>query len=242
VSGQDREPFAGAAEAARLVQEVQNLGFDAARTIVERFVEVFAQFAAMNGGAGVQRRSSSSSSGGGSGDGGGGGGWPWFGSWGSEESVRQLRSNMQQATDAYVAILNQFNEAGLRMLDATRGCAPAGPGAEHDELRLPDVAPGGRASAKLWLHNTTASSAVGFRPWCPVLANHTGASLPVTAVTCSPTRIDRLDPGQSREVLVTVAVGEDASPGAYHGQLLVDGLPDVVFPLRVLVLPTTNRS
>ena len=240
MSSQDREPFAGAAEAARLVQEVQNLGFDAARTIVERFVEVFAQFAAVNGGAGAQRRSNS---GGGDGSGGGGGGgWPWFGSWGSEESVRVLQSNMQQATDAYVAILTQFNEAGIRMLDATRGCAPTGPGAQHDELRLPDVAPGGRASAKLWLHNTTASGAVGLRPWCPVLANHTGASLPVTAVACSPTRIDRLDPGESREVLVTVAVGEDASPGAYHGQLLVDGLPDVVFPLRVLVLPTTVRS
>ena len=41
---------------------------------------------------------------------------------------------------------------------------------------------------------------------------------------------------------MTVAVGEDASPGAYHGQLLVDGLPDVVFPLRIRVLPTTDRS
>ena len=43
MSGTDGEPFAGAADAARLVQEVQNLGFDAARTIVERFVEVFAR-------------------------------------------------------------------------------------------------------------------------------------------------------------------------------------------------------
>jgi hypothetical protein len=235
VSGADSEPFAGAAEAARLVQEVQNLGFDAARTIVERFVEVFAQFAAMNSGAGGPRS--------GSGVGGsGGGGGQWFGYWGSEESVRALRSNMQQATEAYVAILGQLNEAGLRLLDASRWWTPPGPRAEQPDLRLPDVAPGGRASAKLWLHNTTASEAVGLRPWCPVLASHTGDSLPVTAVTCSPTRIDRLEPDQSREILVTVAVGEDASPGAYHGQLLVDGLPDVVFPLRVQVLLTTDRS
>ena len=156
--------------------------------------------------------------------------------------MRALRSNMQQATEAYVAILGQLNEAGLRLLDASRWWPPPGAKAEQQELRLPDVAPGGRASAKLWLHNTTASEAVGLRPWCPVLASHTGASLPVTAVTCSPTRIDRLGPDQSREILVTVAVGEDASPGAYHGQLLVDGLPDVVFPLRVEVLPTTDRS
>ena len=237
MSGTDGEPFAGAAEAARLVQEVQNLGFDAARTIVERFVEVFAQFAAVSGGAGAGRSGS-----GAGGSSGGGGGGPWFGYWGSEDSVRALRSNMQQATEAYVAILGQLNEAGLRLLDASRWWTPPGPRPEQPELRLPDVAPGGRASAKLWLHNTTASEAVGLRPWCPVLASHTGASLPVTAVTCSPTRIDRLEPDQSREIIVTVAVGEDASPGAYHGQLLVDGLPDVVFPFRVEVLPTTDRS
>ena len=236
MSGADGEPFAGAAEAARLVQEVQNLGFDAARTIVERFVEVFAQFAAMNSGAGAARGGNT-----GGGDRSGSGG-PWFGYWGSEESVRALRSNMQQVTEAYVAILGQLNEAGLRLIDASRWWTPPGPRAEQHELRLPDVAPGGRASAKLWLHNTTASEAVGLRPWCPVLASHTGDSLPVTAVTCSPTRIDRLEADQSREILVTVAVAEDASPGAYHGQLLVDGLPDVVFPLRVQVLPTTDRS
>ncbi len=153
-----------------------------------------------------------------------------------------MQSNMQQATDAYVAILGQLNEASLRFLDATRWWAPPGPAAEQGELRLPDVAPGGRASAKLWLHNTTASGADGLRPWCPMLASHAGSSLPVTAVTCNPTRIDHLDPDQSREILVTVAVGEDATPGAYHGQLLVDGLPDVVFPLRVRVLPTTDQS
>ena len=39
-----------------------------------------------------------------------------------------------------------------------------------------------------------------------------------------------------------MAVGEDAAPGAYHGQLLVDGLPDVVFPLRARVLPAPNGS
>ena len=53
---------------------------------------------------------------------------------------------------------------------------------------------------------------------------------------------DRLEPGASRELLVTVAVAEDAIAGAYHGQLLVEGLADVVFPLRVRGLPTTSHS
>jgi hypothetical protein len=147
---------------------------------------------------------------------------------------------MQRAADSYLAIMGQINEAGLRFFDATRWWQFPRP--ERDDLLLPDVAPGGRVSARLWLHNTTASAAINLRPWCPGLANHTGASLPGTTVTCTPQRIDRLDPDASREILVTVAVGEDAAPGAYHGQLLVDGLPDVVFPLRIAVLPTTNVS
>ncbi|HEX3334513.1 MAG TPA: hypothetical protein VHS57_09235, partial [Acidimicrobiales bacterium] len=60
-----------------------------------------------------------------------------------------------------------------------------------------------------------------------------------SALTCQPDRIERLEPGESRELVVTLAVGEDATPGTYHGQLLVDGLPDVVFPLRVTVRAET---
>ena len=79
--------------------------------------------------------------------------------------MRALQSDMQRAADAYLAILGQLNEAGLRFLDATRWWEPAA--LEQGDLRLPDVAPGGRASARLWLHNTTASPATDLRPWCP---------------------------------------------------------------------------
>jgi hypothetical protein len=97
-------------------------------------------------------------------------------------------------------------------------------------------------SAKVWLHNTTASAEADLRPWCPGLASHGGAALAASAVSCAPERIDRLEPGASRELLVTVAVGEDTVAGAYHGQLLVDGLADVEIPLRVRVLPTTSDT
>ncbi len=227
MSGTDGDPFTtGAAEAARLARVVQDLGFDTARTIVERFVEIFAQFATTNGSTDGRRPN-------------GGGGQP-FRSGASDVQMRALQSDMQRAADAYVAVLGQLNDAGLRFLDATRWWEPAP--TEQGELRLPDVAPGGRASARLWLHNTTASPATDLRPWCPGLASHTGASLPATAVTCAPDRIGRLGPDESGEILVTVAIGEDAAPAAYHGQLLVDGLPDVVFPLRARVLPAPNGS
>ena len=226
MSNTEREPFtAGAAEAARLVQQVQDLGFQAARTIVERFGEIFAQFAASNGVAGPARQE---------------GGGPAAGVPGWDGSMRGLQSDMQRAADTYVAILGQLNEAGLRFLDATRWSES--PGADQHDLQLPDVAPGGRVSARLWLHNTTAAPARELRPWCPGLASHAGASFPATALTCAPGRIDRLDPGANCEILVTLTAGDDVSPGAYHGQILVDGLPDVVFALRARVLAAADRS
>ncbi len=232
-------PFAdNAAEAARLVREVQDLGFDAAQTIVGRFCELFGQFAAGNAATGGARQE-----GGGSGGGAGvgsGGGSP-FGFWGSGRSRQALQADMQRAADSYLAIMGQMNEAGLRFLDATRWWQQA-PSTEQGELRLPDVAPGGRVSARLWLHNTTAAPAVALRPWCPGLTSPNGASLPTHTVTCAPERIARLEPDASAELLVTAAVEDTAAPGVYHGQLLVDELPDVVFPLRLRVLASTAAS
>ncbi|HEX3332996.1 MAG TPA: hypothetical protein VHS57_01555, partial [Acidimicrobiales bacterium] len=211
------DPFAeGAAEAARLAKEVQEFGFTAAQSVVERFVEMCGQFTAPGGDAEEPR---------------GDQGWVpppfWFRD--SDESLRKLQSDMVRATDAYLGVLRQFNEASLRFFDASRFAeaskwwTPSKP--EGVDLLLPQVAPGGRASARLWLHNTTSSAADGLRPWCPGLTGHSGASIAASALTCQPDRIERLEPGESRELVVTLAVGEDATPGTYHGQLLVDGLP-----------------
>ena len=99
---------------------------------------------------------------------------------------------------------------------------------------------GGRVSAHLWLHNTTSSSASGIRPWCPGLTSHSGVALPSSAITCAPARIELLDPGASVDILVTAAIGDEAPAGTYHGLVLADGLPEVVFPLRIRVQPATE--
>jgi hypothetical protein len=214
---------AGAAEAARLAREVQDLGFATARSIVERFVEMCTQFTATNRDEpGPQ---------------GDHGERPfWFG--GSGASMQQMQSDMLRASEAYLAVMTQFNEASLRFLDPGRWSSA--PSADHEDLVLPQVAPGGRASARLWLHNTTAEAASDLRAWCPGLVSHSGATIPSVALTCQPERIDRLEPDASCELVVTVVVAEDTAPGTYHGQLLVDGLPDVVFPIRVQVRPATD--
>ncbi|HEY6474891.1 MAG TPA: hypothetical protein VIY26_18505 [Acidimicrobiales bacterium] len=236
MSTTDGDAFAaGAADAARLAKDVQDLGFATARSIVERFVDLFAQFAGAGPpGAGTAAGGESAASGRGA----DAKAAPfWLG--GSDGSMRKLQADMVQATDAYLSLMGQFSEASLGLFDTTRWWQPSS--AEHDDLLLPQVAPGGRASARVWLHNTTASTASGLRPWCPGLATHSGGTLPAAAVTCQPERIDRLESGASSDVLVTVAVPDDAVPGTYHGQLLVEGLPDVVFPLRVRVQPATDR-
>jgi hypothetical protein len=223
MSEADGERFAsGAAEATRLAREVQELGFATARTVVERFAEMFAEFATTSGDTDTAQRA--------------GGCAPplWFS--GADGSMRKLQSDMLRATDAYLAVLGQLNEASLRFFDASRW--QGAPSAEQSDLVLPQVAPGGRSSARLWLHNTAPSAAVRLRPWCPGLTSSFGASLASEAITCQPERVD-LDPRSSKELVVTVAVGADAAPGTYLGHLLVDGLSDVAFPLRVVVRPGT---
>lgn len=231
---------AGTAEAARLAKEVQDLGFATARTIVERFVDMFAQFSGANGG-GASGGGGGASSGSGSGatnaDGADARPPFWFG--GSETSMRNMQADMQQATDSYLSLMNQFTETSLKFFDTTRWWQPPAEG--KDDLLVPRVAAGGRASARLWLHNTTATAASGLRPWCPGLTSAGGATLATTALTCQPERIERLEAGASSEVLVTVAVPDDAAPGTYHGQLLVDGLPDLAFAVRVPVQPSADR-
>ena len=222
----DRNAFTvGATEATRLAKEIQDLGFDAARTVVDRFVDLFGQYAS----AAYDRKRNDT----------------------CDPVVRpsvhfradtggfdRLQSDMQRAADSYLAVLSQLNEVSLRFFDSTdprRGAEP-----DDQGLELPDVEPGGRSSARLWLHNTTTSTAVDLRPWIPALSSHSGASLPPAVVTFTPERIKRLDPGMSREVLVLISVGEDAVPAPYHGQILIERLPDAVFPVTVRVRPPSG--
>src|ERR1700722_5319513 len=101
MSGTNDETLkAGAAEAARLVQEVQELGFHAARTVVERFCDLFTQFAATSGAAGTPGQEAG----------------PSFGLWGSTPSMQAWQSDWQRAATSYMALMGQLNEAGLRFV------------------------------------------------------------------------------------------------------------------------------
>jgi hypothetical protein len=213
-----RRPFtADAVEAARLAREVQELGFDAARTVVDRFVDLFGDFCAAAAAVGGRP---------------GPGGAPVDGGAGSG-AYQRLQSDVQRAADSYLGVLGSLNQASLAFFDTAR--ARAGPKAEAESLLLPDVAPGGRSSARMWLHNTTTSTVTNVRPWTPGLVGHAGDALAPGAVAFTPERIERIDAGESREILVVVTLGDDVRSGSYHGQVLVERLPEAAFPMVVRV-------
>jgi hypothetical protein len=142
--------------------------------------------------------------------------------------------------DSYLAILGRLNETSLMFFDTARSWGAPSPA--DAGLVMPDVAPGGRSSARMWLHNTTTAAVADVRPWARRLVSHAGDRLPAGAVAFAPDRIARLDAGQSREILVTIDLAGKAAPGPYHGQVLVEGLPDAAFPITARVLPRAPGS
>jgi hypothetical protein len=200
VSDGDGGPRFGAPELARLAVDVQGLGFDAARIVVDRFSELFEYFRQANGPGGAA-------------DG---------------DRSRRVEADAERLFASYISLLNDMGPS-----PSARGPAPSTDGA----LALPDIAPGGRTSARLWLHNTTASTAGALRPWAPGLAASEGSALPGDALTFLPPVVDRLSPGESHEIVAVLAVPEGAALGTYHGLVLVEHLPDTALPVRVHVVP-----
>lgn len=177
-----------------MAREIQDLGFDSARLVVDRFVDLFNGFLGQTG-------------------------------------------TKAGSPGSYLHVLRGLAETSTAVL----GGATSQPGAT-DDLALPDVVPGGRSSKRLWIHNTSSSAAANLRPWTPGMTSHTGESIPPGAVTFIPARVERLDPGESREIIVTAIADQGTSFGAYHGQILVEGLPDVAFSLRLDVVPAPAPS
>ena len=146
---------------------------------------------------------------------------------------RRLQSDMQRAADSYLAVLSQLNDVEPPVLRHRSVRRRTGRGAER--LDLPDVAPGGRSSARIWLHNTTSAAAVrragpGFPRWSITPATR----FPADAVTFVPDerRPPRRRASSGRSWWSSTSV-RMRLPGTYHGQVLVERLPDVVFPLTV---------
>jgi hypothetical protein len=209
--------------AARLVAEVQDLGFNAARMVVDRFAEMFDHYRAEAG--------SDTTNGGERGP----KAEPGVHFCVDDGAYRRLQSDVQRALEMYLDVLRRFSEVSLPFFDGARSWGATS--AEAEGLVLPDVARGGRCSARMWLRNPTGSAATNLRLWTPGLFTHTGDALAAEVVTFSPSTIQRLDPAESAEILAVVSVANDAVVGSYHGHVRVEGLADTAFPLIVRVVP-----
>ena len=163
--------------AARLAGQVQEFGFDSARLVIGRFVEMFERFQSRTGSSGSF------------------GDLPWV----------LLESTRQRSAGA-------------------------------DALLLPDVVPGGRCGAAMWLHNPTRSTVRNLRFWSSGLVAHDGRILPPSAFTFRPPGVTAIGPDSSVAITASVAIPVSAVPGTYHAQVLVDGLPEEAFPARVNVV------
>ncbi|HMC37263.1 MAG TPA: hypothetical protein VKK30_05300, partial [Actinomycetota bacterium] len=96
---------------------------------------------------------------------------------GEDPSYRRLKAAAERGFDGCLRVLGSLDEItapllarGLSGVSRTEG-AP-------DVLILPEAGPGGRSSARLWLHNTTAARIQALRPWTPGLFSDTGRMLP----------------------------------------------------------------
>jgi hypothetical protein len=155
------------------------------------------------------------------------------------DSARLVVARFAEMFERFQAGTGAAVEAGrFLLLDGSglrHGSADAG------ELVLPDVLPGDECSAPLWLHNPTSSSCQGLRLWSPGLSTHDGHTIDGSAIVFNPAGVARVPADSSLQILVIVAVPSSASPGTYHGQVLVEGLPDVAFAVSFNVVGRGGR-
>jgi hypothetical protein len=210
------------------VAEVQKLGWESAKLVVDQFADLFNRFAggdgrSTNGFAGPpvrrERPVPATPDGGAVGGGAQADGPGGISLRPASASVARLQAELERAFDSYVDVMRRLNEALAPMLERLQGSADDG------HLELPATPAGRRASARLWLHNTTSSTATALRPWTAGLFRHTGESLPGERVSFTPSVVDQLGPGERQSILLIADVPPRLPLGRYHGQVFVEHLP-----------------
>ena len=206
---------------ALLAAEVQRLALDTARAVADRLSEMFQRFRREGVGSRApgERR-----------------GPPDSDRPGEDAASRRLQAAAERGFDGYLRVLDSVNEIAAPLLARGLSALSRPDRRDADCLILPESAPGGRSSARLWLHNTSASGVQALRLLTPGLFSNTGRMLPAGAIEFAPASIQRLDAGQSQEILVVADLPPSLHSAVYHGQILVENLPDVAFPVTLDVV------
>jgi hypothetical protein len=152
--------------------------------------------------------------------------------------TRERRVELRRARADAERVLDAYGDWARQLLDAVFGLAEGD--APPEALVLGPVAAGATVDADLWLHAPPGRLTGPARLWSTALTAHDGATIAASAFTFAPSL---LEPGSNGNgsaarptTRVTVAVPANTAPGAYHGHVLANGLPEVVLPVQVGVL------
>lgn len=102
-----------------------------------------------------------------------------------------------------------------------------------ERLILPPTRSGFGSETSLWVHNSTSSSAAAIDLHMTNLISSNGVSIPASAVSFSPERLDVVDAGTAREVRLRVEVPADQPAGHYHGLVLISADPSEPIALHL---------
>ena len=137
--------------------------------------------------------------------------------------VGRLRGDVVRAAETFSELLRALLDTGFDAMEELARRPPARP--------VAGLAPGEVGVLRCSVHNSDREPARGVRPHLGQLVSSGGDVLDA-AVTVRPGTLD-LEPYERADLAVEVAVPGDASPGRYHGLLLVTGLRDVASALTV---------
>jgi hypothetical protein len=140
--------------------------------------------------------------------------------------VGRMRGDVARAAETFIELMRSVMEVGFDALDELARRPAPDPTAS--------AAPGEIARVSCAVRNDRGEPLRGARPLVHGMVSGLGELLDAV-VTPTPALLD-LDGHERATVDVEVHVSPIASPGHYHGLLLVSGLPDVAIPIRFVVV------
>jgi hypothetical protein len=151
-------------------------------------------------------------------------------------NVSDLRGAVSRLIDLYGDVLQRTFDAYADLLEERARMGPHLDGGAASAVRV-EVTPNGRdhsGTGELWLGNGTHAITGGLRLVSTDLISADGF-IPAACVMLDPSLVEALAPGAATRVAVSIKIAPGASPGFYHGYVLVPELPGEALPLTLLV-------
>jgi hypothetical protein len=145
---------------------------------------------------------------------------------GARPDVGRMRGDVARAAETFVELLRSMMDVGFDALEELARRSPPQPTGR--------AAPGEITRIECSLRNDRGEPVRAARPLVHGLVSGLGELLDAV-VTVAPDELV-LDGHERAPVTVEVHVSPIATPGHYHGLLLVSGLPDTAIPIQLVVV------